>query len=216
MCPMVRYPMWKSWLSPFRRSQQKTLTLVIAAAASVAQASSLAVAGHLAARLGIQRGSAWNRLYRLLRNPRVDERLRLLGAGRRLRIALDGTEWHHDLKMRVASGDPGPGGGLSQDADIPVAKWVGAYVPEAAGPYPAGDRPDGGPAGRPGLSSGLGVTASAGAEAVVRRSPGRRLFHPVQAVDLRQDKAVRVLGVWAPGQEEPWSARPPGRPGGPV
>jgi hypothetical protein len=116
------------------------------------------------------------------------------------------TEWHHDLKMRVASGDPGPGGGLSQDADIPVAKWVGAYVPEAAGPYPAGDRPDGGPAGRPGLSSGLGVPASAGAEAVVRRSPGRRLFHPGQAVDLRQDKAVRVrvLGVWAPGQEEPW------------
>lgn len=43
-----------------------------------------------------------------------------------------------------------------------------------------------------------------------------RLFHPGQAVDLRQDKAVRVLGVWAPGQEEPWSARPPGRPGGPV
>ena len=39
-----------------------------------------------------------------------------------------------------------------------------------------------------------------------------RLFHPGQAVDLRQDK---VLGVWAPGQEEPWSARPPGRPGGP-
>gem|GEM_PF-2741686 len=36
-------------------------------------------------------GRAWNR------NPRVDERLRLLGAGRRLRIALDGTEWHPDL-----------------------------------------------------------------------------------------------------------------------
>jgi hypothetical protein len=29
--------------------------------------------------------------------------LRLLGAGRRLRIALDWTEWHHDLKMLVAS-----------------------------------------------------------------------------------------------------------------
>jgi len=94
MGPMVRYPMWKSWLSPFRRSQQKTLARGMAAAASVAQASSLAVAGHLAARLGIQRGRAWNRL---LRNPRVDERLRLLGAGRRLRIALDGTEWHPDL-----------------------------------------------------------------------------------------------------------------------
>ena len=113
-----------------------------------------------------------------------------------MRIALDGTAWHPDLKMRVASGDPGPRGGLSQDADIPVAKWVGAYVPEAAG-----DRPGGGPAGRAGLSSGLGVPASAGF--VVRR-----LFHPGRAVDLRQAKAVRVLGVWAPGQEEPGSARP--------
>ncbi|GBC84719.1 hypothetical protein HRbin11_01152 [bacterium HR11] len=28
------------------------------------------------------------------------------------RAALDRTEGHHDLKMRVASGDPGPGGGL--------------------------------------------------------------------------------------------------------
>jgi hypothetical protein len=45
MGPMVRYPMWKSWLSPFRRSQQKTLALVMAAAASVAQASSLRPAG---------------------------------------------------------------------------------------------------------------------------------------------------------------------------
>jgi hypothetical protein len=34
MGPMVRYPMWKSLLSPFRRSQQKTLALVMAAAAS--------------------------------------------------------------------------------------------------------------------------------------------------------------------------------------
>jgi hypothetical protein len=45
MGPMVRYPMLKSLLSPFRRSQQKTLARVIAAAASVAQASSLRPAG---------------------------------------------------------------------------------------------------------------------------------------------------------------------------
>jgi hypothetical protein len=70
MCPMVRYPMWKSWLSPFRRSQQKTLARVMAAAASVAQASSLRPAGDSTGQcLGIG-------------NPRVDERLRL-GAGRR-------------------------------------------------------------------------------------------------------------------------------------
>ncbi|GBC84052.1 hypothetical protein HRbin11_00473 [bacterium HR11] len=151
MCPMTRYPMWKSLLSPFRRSQQKTLALVIAAIAEAAQATSLAVAGHLAVRLGIQLGRAWNRLDRLLRNPRIDDqvltaqRLRLLGAGRRLRIALDGTEGHHDLQMRVASGDPGPGGGLSQDADVPVAEYMGARVPKAARPHPAGGRPSGGP-----------------------------------------------------------------------
>jgi hypothetical protein len=45
MGPMVRYPMWKSWLSSFRRSQPKTLALVIAAIAEVAQASSLRPAG---------------------------------------------------------------------------------------------------------------------------------------------------------------------------
>jgi len=181
MGPMVRYPMLKSLLSPFRRSQPKTLAP--------------GDGGRGLGSSGLVAPPGWGF------NGAVP------GIGSTGSCGTPGsmtTEWHHDLKMRVASGDPGPGGGLSQDADIPVAKCVGAYVPEAAGSYPAGDRPDGGPAVRPWLSSGLGVTASAGAEAVVRRSPGRRLFHPGQAVDLRQDKAVRVLGVWAPGQEEPW------------
>jgi len=66
---MTQYPMLQSLLSPFRRSQQKTLALVIASIAEVAQAASFAVAGHLAVQLGIQLGSALNRFYRLLRNP---------------------------------------------------------------------------------------------------------------------------------------------------
>lgn len=37
MCPMTQYPILQTLLSPFRRSQQKTLTLVIAALAEVAQ-----------------------------------------------------------------------------------------------------------------------------------------------------------------------------------
>jgi hypothetical protein len=37
MCPMTRYPMSQSLLSPFRRSQQKTLALVLAALAEVAE-----------------------------------------------------------------------------------------------------------------------------------------------------------------------------------
>lgn len=90
MGPMIQYPMLERLLSPFRRSQQKTLALVMAAIAEVAQAASLAVAGYLAVGLRIQPGSALNRVYRLLRNPRIDDqgltaqRLRLLGAGRRL------------------------------------------------------------------------------------------------------------------------------------
>jgi hypothetical protein len=58
MCPFTQYPMLEGLLSPFRRSQQKTLALVIAAIAEVAQAASLAVATHLAAWLDIQVGRA--------------------------------------------------------------------------------------------------------------------------------------------------------------
>jgi hypothetical protein len=40
MCPMLRYPILQMLLSPFRRSQQTTLALVIVAIAEVAQANS--------------------------------------------------------------------------------------------------------------------------------------------------------------------------------
>ena len=152
-----------------------------------------------------------------MRNPRVDDH----GMASRPQDA-------GSLGHRGPPGDPGPGGSLSQEADIPVAKCVGAYVPEAAGPYPAGDRPDGGFH----RVSGFQLLLERKQSFVVRRVADLKVYagthegrllrhwplHPGQAVDLRQDKAVRVrvLGVWAPGQEEPWSARPPGRPGGPV
>ena len=107
MCPMTRYPMLQPLLSPFRRSQQKTLALVIAAMAEVAQAASIAVAGHLAVQLGIPRGSALTRFYRLLRKVRSDEPLRttqllrVLHPERKpLRLASDWTEWHHALRRR--------------------------------------------------------------------------------------------------------------------
>ena len=247
MGPMVRYPMWKSWLSPFRRSQQKTLARGMAAAASVAQASSLAVAGHLAARLGIQRGRAWNRL---LRNPRVDERLRLPGAGRRLRIALDWTEWHHDLKMLVASVIVG-----RRAIPVQVAAFRKTQIFRSQNVWEhtflrllvhtlretgrtavlLGDR---------GFHrvSGLQLLLELKQSFVVRlvadlkvyagTHEGRLLrhwpLHPGQAVDLgwvflRQDKAVRVrvLGGLGPRAGRTLvagdrSARPPGRPGGPV
>jgi hypothetical protein len=243
--------MLKSLLSPFRRSQQKTLALVIAAIAEVAQASSLAVAGHLAARLGIQLGSALNRLYRLLRNPRVDDQvltaqlLRLLGAGRRLLIALDWTEWHHDLKMLVASVIVGRRAIPVQVAAFRKTQifrsqnvWEHTFLRLRVHTL----RETGQTAVLPcdrgfhrvswlqlllELKQSFVVRLVADLKVYAGTHEGRLLrhwpLHPGQAVDLgwvllRQDKAVRVrvLGVWAPGQEEPWSARPPGRPGGPV
>jgi hypothetical protein len=109
MGPMLQYPILQTLLSPFRRSQQQTLALVIAAIAEGAQASSLAVAGHLAVERGTQLGRALTHFYRLLRNPRVDDqqltapRLQLLGHGPRPLIALDWTEWHHDPRRLVAA-----------------------------------------------------------------------------------------------------------------
>jgi hypothetical protein len=109
MCPMLRYPMLQTVLSPFLRAQQKTLALVIAAIVERAQANSLAVAGHVAVGLGTQLGRTLTRLYRLLRHPRLDERrltaplLHLLGRGQELLIVLDWTEGHHDLRMLVAA-----------------------------------------------------------------------------------------------------------------
>jgi hypothetical protein len=73
MCPMLRYPMLQSLLSLFRRSQPKTLALVMAAIAEVAHASSFAMAGHMAVELGTQPGSALTRCYRLLHHPRIED-----------------------------------------------------------------------------------------------------------------------------------------------
>ena len=68
MCPLRRYPSLAVLFSPCRRSQQQTLTLVIAAMAERAQASSVAVAGHLAVELGTPLGRALTRCYRLRRS----------------------------------------------------------------------------------------------------------------------------------------------------
>lgn len=110
MDPLLTYPILRSTLSPFRRSQQKTLAIVIAALLEVAQANSLAVASYLGQWLGIRVKSAWNRFYRLLSNQRIDD-LTLtsqllnffVGVGDRLVIAIDWTEWHSELRMLLAS-----------------------------------------------------------------------------------------------------------------
>jgi len=89
------YPILGELLSPFRRSQQKTLALVIASIAEVAQARSRSIAGYLSRHLGIQLGSALTRFYRLLANRRIKDGqltealLRLVASGKTMLIALD-------------------------------------------------------------------------------------------------------------------------------
>lgn len=110
MRPFKKYPVLRTLLSPFRLSQQKTLALFIASIAEVAGACSLQVASHLALQVGIQLGSALNRFYRLLRNPRIDDQkltsglLRLLANPKQnLLIAIDWTKWHQPWQMLLAS-----------------------------------------------------------------------------------------------------------------
>jgi hypothetical protein len=76
----------------------------------VAQATSFALAGQLAVQLGSQVGSALTRFYRLLCNERIDDQLltaqllRVLHCDReRLLLAIDWTEWHHELRLLVAA-----------------------------------------------------------------------------------------------------------------
>jgi Transposase DDE domain len=108
--PEKKYPFLASLLSPFRKRNRKTLGLVIAAIAVTGQARSFAIATTLARWLGTRLDSAVNRFYRLLRNHRVDyvdwmaTWAKQLARGHdHLLIAVDWTEWHHELRMLVAA-----------------------------------------------------------------------------------------------------------------
>jgi hypothetical protein len=101
----------RALLSPFEKRHRKTLGLVIAAIAVTGQARSFAIATTISRWLGTRLDSAVNRFYRLLRNSRVDytqfveqwARLLVRGPERHLLIAIDWTEWHHELRMLVAA-----------------------------------------------------------------------------------------------------------------
>lgn len=111
MQPFESYPVLAEILHPLRRSQQTTLSWILAAILEAGTGRTLAIATKLALWLETRLDSALNRLYRALRNPRIDwlsverEFLRLLGrtVGRRLLIAIDWTEWHGQMRMLVAS-----------------------------------------------------------------------------------------------------------------
>lgn len=110
MRPFERYPVLVPLLKGFRRSQQTTLGLVIAAIIESSSARSMEIATLLASWRNIQFGSGLNRLYRLLRNPRIVDlsltkgMLALLSEklGKTLLIAVDWTEWHDELRMLSA------------------------------------------------------------------------------------------------------------------
>ena len=96
-------------LKPLRKSQRKTLTLVIEAMASMAQAASIPIAAFLSQATATQVDSALTRFYRLLHNPRLDDLLlarQILGflsqCPSPLLVALDWTEWHPPLRMLLA------------------------------------------------------------------------------------------------------------------
>lgn len=110
MCPLSKYPVLQSLLKPFRRSQQKTLAWAVAGIIETAQVRSLLLAAHLAVVCSIQVGSALNRFYRLLRNPRIsDETLTqqllilLRAQEERVLIGVDWTMWHSGWQMLVAA-----------------------------------------------------------------------------------------------------------------
>ncbi len=240
MCPFKKYPVLRSLLSPFRRSQQKTLALYIASIAEVAQAASLQLASHLALQLGTQVGSALNRFYRLLRNPRINDQkltsqlLRLLADTKQsLLIAIDWTEWHKPWRMLLASvvvgrrAIPVHNKVISKthmeesqnkeeneflrllvstlielelvaiflcDRGFRRVSWIKLLKEELEQHFVVRLIPD--------------VMVHKGG---ICRSLRNWHLKMGQAVDLgevwlRQDRAVRVrvIGVWAPGQEEPW------------
>jgi hypothetical protein len=106
-----RYPVLATILKPFHKKQKSTIGLVTSAIIEVNSAGTMSIADRIARWLGILFVSALNRLYRLLRNHRIDyilltKQLLLMltrALGNKQLISIDWTEWHNDLRMLTAS-----------------------------------------------------------------------------------------------------------------
>lgn len=111
MDPFTQYPVLHDLLKPFWQRHRKTMALVIAAIATAGQARSFAIATCMKTWLDVRLDSAVNRFYRLLRNENVDylalaaswARVLAKSSERHLLVAIDWTEWHHDLRLLVAA-----------------------------------------------------------------------------------------------------------------
>ena len=241
MFTLRRYPILATLLKPFPKKQKTSLGLVTSAIIEVGSAGSMNIAARLTRWLRIQFASALNRLYRLLRNHRVDAILltkQLLclvrrSLGNKPLIAIDWTEWHHNLRMLTASV-------VADKRAIPVQT---AAFHKSTIPRSQNSRENGFlnllamVVGELGLKpiilcdrgfrrvSWLKLLQERKLSFVVRlqqdlyaqaRGMGPRLLSnmglkPGRALDLkwvqlREDQAVRVrvVGVWKRGAREPW------------
>jgi len=110
MALLNRYPCLWSLFKSFRRSQAKTLVLVVTVFIEAGVIGSLDLAQRLAKHLGVQVESALNRFYRLLRNKgfetgALSEAL-LAGLAEKpgdVVIAVDWTEWVGKMRVLVAA-----------------------------------------------------------------------------------------------------------------
>jgi hypothetical protein len=227
-------------LSPLRKSQSKTITLVIQGMAWMAQAASIPIAAFVSQATGTQLNSALTRFYRLLHNPRLDDLkvtrqmlsflAQLPGP---LLIAIDWTEWHPPLRMLLASVVRG-----TRAIPVHAAVFSKTHIHRSQNTWEnnflrllcwildeikahacfLSDR------GFRRVSylkllqdqHGHSFLVRIAENVTVEFKQGKRLLkkcglQPGHALDLgtvrlRQDAAVsvRVIGIWAKGQREPW------------
>jgi hypothetical protein len=235
-----KWNLLESILRPLRKSQSKTVILVVQAMACLTQAASIPIAAFLSQATGCQMDSALTRFYRLLHNPRLDDLLiskqlvsQLLLPPGPLLLALDWTEWHPPWRMLLASVSVGTRAIPVQAAVFSRTQilrsqntWENNFLKVLCL-----------------LLDELGASACFLADRGFRRvsflqlllgylnhtflvrmqdqvtveTPkfkrllGKCQLQPGHAVDLgwvrlRQDGAVRVrvIGLWAKGQKEPW------------
>ena len=235
-----KWNLLESILLPLRKSQSKTVTLVVQAMACLTQAASIPIAAFLSQATGCQMDSALTRFYRLLHNPRLDDLLiskqlvsQLLLPPGPLLLALDWTEWHPPWRMLLASVSVGTRAIPVQAAVFSRTQilrsqntWENNFLKVlcllldelGASACFLADRGFRRVSFLQLLLSYLNHTFLVRMQDQVmvetpkfKRLLGKCQLPPGHAVDLgwvrlRQDGAVRVrvIGLWAKGQKEPW------------
>ena len=235
-----KWNLLESILRPLRKSQSKTVTLVVQAMTCLAQAASIPIAAFLSQTTGCQLDSALTRFYRLLHNPRLDDLLitkqlvsQLLLHPGPLLMALDWTEWHPPWRMLLASVSIGTRAIPVQAAVFSRTQilrsqntWENNFLKVlcllldelGASACFLADRGFRRVSFLQLLLSYLNHTFLVRMQDQVmvetpkfKRLLGKCQLPPGHAVDLgwvrlRQDGAVRVrvIGLWAKGQKEPW------------